>query len=101
MKIKILSSFLLAITVLTLSGCGDSETPDFAPKATLIGRYALNAGAGVSEIVAYHAESRSTFITVDTATAPSSFQRISLSNLSSTALANPTTANNLTAGSVI
>jgi len=101
MKIKILSALLLATSIFTLSGCGVSDTPDFAPKATLIGRYALNAGAGVSEIVAYHAESRSIFITVDTPTAPSSFQRISLSNLSSTALANPTTASNLTAGSVI
>jgi DNA-binding beta-propeller fold protein YncE len=101
MKIKILSALLLATSIFTLSGCGVSDTPDFAPKATLIGRYALNAGAGVSEIVAYHAESRSIFITVDTPTAPSSFQRISLSNLSSTALANPTTASNLTAGPVI
>jgi hypothetical protein len=67
----------------------------------LIGRYALNPGAGVSEIVAYHAESRSIFITVDTPTAPSSFQRLSLSSLTSTALANPTTASNLTAGAVI
>ena len=84
-----------------LTGCGVSETPELAPKATLVGRYALNAGAGVSEIVAYHAESRSIFITVDTATAHSSFQRISLKNLASTALANPTTASNLEAGGVI
>ena len=98
MKIKILSALILAILLATLPGCGDSEAPDFAPKATLVGRYALNPVAGVSEIVAYHFESRSIFITVDTPTAPSSFQRISLSNLSSTALANPTTASNLTAG---
>ena len=71
MKIKILSAFLLAISLVTLPGCGDSETPDFAPTATLVGRYALNAGAGVSEIVAYHADSRYIFITVDTPTAPS------------------------------
>ena len=71
MKIKILNALLLATSIFTLSGCGVSDTPDFAPKATLIGRYALNAGAGVSEIVAYHAESRSIFITVDTPTAPS------------------------------
>ena len=48
MKIKILSAFLLAISLVTLPGCGDSETPDFAPTATLVGRYALNPGAGVS-----------------------------------------------------
>lgn len=75
------------------------------PTATLVGRYAPSAGAasgaGVSEIVAFHYESLSAFITVDTPTAPSSFQRISLSNLKGTALANPTTASNLTAGSVI
>lgn len=84
-----------------LSGCGVSDTTELAPKATLVGRYALNAGAGVSEIVAYHAESRSVFITVDTSTAPSSFQRISLKNLTSTVLANPTNASNLEAGGVI
>ena len=51
MKIKILSSLLLAVSLLSLSGCGDSsEAPDFAPKATLVGRYALNAGAGVSDL---------------------------------------------------
>jgi hypothetical protein len=101
MKIKIPSAFLLAISLTTLSGCAVSIAPDSTPKATLVGRYALNPGAGVAEIVAYHSESRSIFITVDTPTAPSSFQRISLSKLSSTALANPTTASNLTAGGVI
>ncbi len=85
----------------TLTGCGVSDTTELAPKATLVGRYALNAGAGVSEIVAYHAESRSIFITVDTATASSSFQRISLKNLTSTALANPSTSSNLEAGGVM
>ena len=101
MKIKSLSSFFLAVSLAILSGCAAYKSPDFVPKATLVGRYALNPGAGVSEIVAYHSESRSVFITVDTPTAPSSFQRISLSKLSSTALANPTTSSNLTAGSVI
>lgn len=105
MKTKILSACLLAASLLGLSGCGDSETSDFVPTATLVGRYAPSAGAasgaGVSEIVAFHYESLSAFITVDTPTAPSSFQRISLSNLKGTALANPTTASNLTAGSVI
>ena len=103
MKTKILGAFLLAISILSLSGCGDSQTSDIVPKATLIGRYAPNGGggAGVSEIVAFHYESRSVFITVDTPTTPSSFQRISLANLSSTPLANPVTASNLTAGSVI
>ena len=101
MKIKIPGAFLLAISLVTLSGCAVSIAPELTPKATLIGRYALNPGAGVAEIVAYHSESRSIFMTVDTPTAPSSFQRISLSKLSSTALANPTTASNLTAGGVI
>ena len=101
MKIKSLSSFFLAVSLAILSGCAAYKSPDFVPKATLVGRYALNPGAGVSEIVAYHSESRSVFITVDTPTAPSSFQRISLSKLSSTALANPTTSSNLTAGGVI
>ena len=101
MKIKNLSSFFLAVLVVILSGCAVSKSPDLTPKATLVGRYALNPGAGVAEIVAYHYESRSIFMTVDTPTAPSSFQRISLAKLSSTALANPITASNLTAGSVI
>jgi len=103
MKIKILSALLMVISVLGLSGCGDSETSDFVPTATLVGRYAPSAApvAGVSEIVAFHYESLSVFITVDTPTTPSSFQRIALSNLKSTALANPTTASNLTAGSVM
>lgn len=103
---------LLATAVLAaLTACGGSDDPvpvpvpapvvDTTPaKATLVGRYAQNTTAGMSEIVAYHAASRSTFITVDSATTKSSFQRISLANLGSTALANPVTASNLTAGSV-
>lgn len=101
MKSKFLNSLFIAASMAALTGCGVSETTELAPKATLVGRYALNAGAGVSEIVSYHAESRSIFITVDTATASSSFQRISLKNLTSTALANPSTASNLEAGGVI
>jgi DNA-binding beta-propeller fold protein YncE len=101
MKSKFLNSLFIAASMAALTGCGVSETTELAPKATLVGRYALNAGAGVSEIVSYHAESRSIFITVDTATAPSSFQRISLKNLTSTVLANPSTASNLEAGGVI
>lgn len=103
---------LLATAVLAaLTACGGSDDPvpvpvpapvvDTTPaKATLVGRYAQNTTAGMSEIVAYHAASRSMFITVDSATTKSSFQRISLANLGSTALANPVTASNLTAGSV-
>lgn len=103
---------LLATAVLAaLTACGGSDDPvpvpvpapvvDTTPaKATLVGRYAQNTTAGMSEIVAYHAASRSMFITVDSTTTKSSFQRISLANLGSTALANPVTASNLTAGSV-
>ncbi len=101
MKSKFLSSLFIVASLAALTGCGVSDSTELAPKATLVGRYALNAGAGVSEIVAYHAESRSVFITVDTSTAPSSFQRISLKNLTSTVLANPITASNLEAGGVI
>ena len=93
----------LVAAVLSLSACGGSdplpETPvAIAPKATLVGRYAHNVGAGMAEIVAYHAESRSVFITVDNDRTPSSFQRVSLRGLGSTALANPTTASNLESG---
>jgi hypothetical protein len=101
MRGKFLKSTFLAATLVALSGCAVFETPNSLAKATLVGRYALNPGAGVAEIVAYHATSRSVFMTVDTLKAPSSFQRISLSNLSSTALANPITASNLSASSVI
>lgn len=95
--------FLMVTTAIAaLSACGGSDTvdPDAAPKATLVGRYALNVGAGVSEIVAFHAESQSAFITVDSATTPASFQRVSLRGVTSTALVNPTTASNLVGGSI-
>lgn len=94
---------LLATAALAaLTACAVSvPAPDTTPaKATLVGRYAQNTMAGMSEIVAYHAASRSTFITVDSSTTKSSFQRISLANLGTTALANPVTASNLTAGAI-
>ena len=95
---------LLSVTALAaLAACGGSDpapqTPaQIDPKATLVGRYAHNVGEGVSEIVAYHAESRSVFITVDNDKMPSSFQRVSLRGLGSTALVNPVTASNLESG---
>lgn len=95
---------LLSATALaTLAACGGSDPAplapaEIAPKATLVGRYAHNVGAGVSEIVAYHAESRSAFITVDNDKTPSSFQRVSLRGLGSNALVNPVTASNLESG---
>jgi hypothetical protein len=98
-----------ALVALTACGGSDDPVPTAAPvpvvdttpaKATLVGRYAQNTTAGMSEIVAYHAASRSMFITVDSSSTKSSFQRISLADLGTTALANPVTASNLTAGSV-
>lgn len=94
-------SLIAAAALATLAACGGSDTAstkETTPQATLIARYAHNVGEGVSEIVALHANSNSAFITVDTANTPSAFQRISLRNLSSTALANPTTASNLESG---
>lgn len=97
---------ILSAAVLTaLAACGGSDTytetaSEIAPKATLIGRYAQNVGAGVSEIVAFHAESQSAFITVDSISTPAAFQRVSMRGLASTALANPTTASNLESGAV-
>jgi hypothetical protein len=49
----------------------------------------------VAEITAYHANSKSLFITVDTATEPTSFKRIDFAGLGTNPLQNPTTANNL------
>ena len=94
-------SLIATAALATLAACGGSDTAsteEANPQATLIARYAHNVGEGVSEIVAMHADSHSAFITVDTANTPSAFQRISLRNLSSTALANPTTASNLESG---
>lgn len=101
----ILRALLSTTALALLSACGGNDisqesTASLAPKATLIGRYAHNVGSGMSEIVAYHAESRSVFITVDSSSTPSSFQRISLRGLSSTALTNPTTASNLESGAI-
>jgi len=98
---------LLATALLaTLAACGggneSAPTPqaDVAPKATLVGRFAHNVSAGTAEIVAHHVRSQSVFITVDTASTPNAFQRVSLRNLGSTALGNPTTASNLESGAV-
>ncbi len=71
------------------------------PQGKLVGRYGVSQ-AGVAEIVAYHEASKSSFHIADVpATAPAtgrvlSVQRMSLANLSATALASPTTASNLT-----
>lgn len=71
------------------------------PQGKLVGRYGVSQ-AGVAEIVAYHEGSKSSFHISDVAaTAPATgraltVQRMSLANLSATALASPTTASNLT-----
>ena len=69
------------------------------PQMSLVGRYASggtpSAPSLVAEIVSYHANSKSLFITVDTATEPSSFKRIDISGLGTTAVSSPITANNL------
>jgi hypothetical protein len=85
-----------------LTACGGSDpVPDTTPaKATLVGRYAQNTTEGMSEIVAYHSASRSMFITVDSDTTKSSFQRISIANLGTTGLVDPVSASNLTAGAI-
>jgi hypothetical protein len=77
------------------------------PRLTLVGRYApfaapyASASAAerlVAEIVAFHAESKSAFITVDTTSQKSSFRRIGLGGLPTTALAAPVITQNLSAG---
>ena len=96
----------LTVAVIFLSACGGgndtenvAETPvETQAQASLIGRFAVGVSEGTSEITAFHQASTSVFITVDTSTVPTSFQRTSLRNLSSTALANPTTASNLESG---
>ena len=71
------------------------------PQGKLVGRYGVSQ-TGVAEIVAYHEASKSSFHIADVAaTAPAtgrvlSVQRMSLANLSATALTSPTTASNLT-----
>ena len=71
------------------------------PRMSLVGRYSSGGTVAVpslvAEIVAFHAGSKSLFVTVDTAAEPSSFARIDLSALPTTALANSNTATNLTA----
>ena len=97
----------VALAAMALSTACSTSNNDLEtiPVATLVGRYAVNVGAGVSEIVAYHTESRSVFITVDSSTTPSSFQRISLRGLTSmpsgSGLTNPVTASNLESGVVV
>ncbi len=71
------------------------------PQMSLVGRYASGGTVAspslVAEITAYHPNSKSLFITVDTPNEPSSFKRVDLSGLGTTALSSPTTANNLQA----
>ena len=82
----------LTVAVMFLSACGGgndtekvAETPvETQAQASLIGRFAVGVSEGTSEITAFHQASTSVFITVDTSTVPTSFQRISLRNLSST-----------------
>ena len=80
-----------------------------APKLTMIGRYAPFAapysGSAadrlVAEIVGFHAASQSAFVTVDTTGQKSSFRRIDLAALPTTALADPTASSNLSAGDTV
>ena len=71
------------------------------PRMSLVGRYSSGGTVAVpslvAEIVAFHAASKSLFVTVDTSSEPSSFARIDISALPTTALANSTTATNLMA----
>jgi len=71
------------------------------PRMSIVGRYSsggtVAAPSLVAEILAFHANSKSLFVTCDTAAEPSSFKRIDLSALGTTALANPRTATNLSA----
>lgn len=73
------------------------------PKMSLVGRYTsggtIASPSLVAEIIAYHANSKSLFITSDTSAEPSSFKRLDLSSLPSTTLANGTTSTNLTVAS--
>jgi hypothetical protein len=77
-----------------------------AAKLSLVGRYApfsapYTGDANtrlVAEIIAFHAASKSAFVTVDTTAEKSSFRRVDLSSLGTVALQNPTVASNLPAG---
>ena len=68
------------------------------PKMSLVGRYTPGVNTeGIAEIIAYHQNSKSLFITVDHAAEPTSFKRVNLTSLPTTGL-NATeslTANNL------
>lgn len=70
------------------------------PKMSIVGRYSSGgtpaAPSLVAEIIAYHASSKSLFITCDTVSEPSSFKRLDMSSLTTTPLANSTSATNLT-----
>ena len=76
------------------------------PRLTLVGRYAPFAapytGSAdarlVAEIISFHPASQSAFVTVDTPTEKSSFRRISLASLPTTALASSVSTSNLVAG---
>ena len=92
-------TLLAAAALAALSACavGTHSTAP-AASATLVGRYAQNVGEGFSEIVAYHAASRSVFITIDSDRTASSFRRVDLRGLTRAPLANPVAASNLEAG---
>ena len=70
------------------------------PRMSIVGRYSSGGTPAtpslVAEILAYHAGSKSLFVTCDTSAEPSSFKRIDLGSLGTTVLANPRTATNLT-----
>jgi len=100
------NTFKLALlaTVSLLTACGAHLPSQRAatgqdPQMSMVGRYTSEgtskAPSMVAEITAYHANSRSLFITVDTASEPSSFKSIALSGLGTTVVSNPLTANNL------
>jgi len=92
-------TLLAAVALAALSACAvGTHSTSPAASATLVGRYAQNVSEGFSEIVAYHAVSKSVFITIDSDNTASSFRRVGLRNLASTPLANPTAASNLEAG---
>jgi hypothetical protein len=105
MKNLISLSLLSAVCLLSACSTTDSVVKETGaasnkdPQMNLVGRY--NSGgtsktpSPVAEIVSYHANSKSLFITVDTAAEPSSFKRIDISELGTSALSKPTTATNL------
>lgn len=74
---------------------------DGQPRMALVGRYTSGGTVAtpslVAEIVSYHANSRSLFVTVDTPLEPSSFARISLSSIGTSPLSSSVTTTNLSA----